>query len=270
MYANWLKREYRLSKEEFSELELAKRKRVEKENEFLKRINIAKAKSILECCTGVGEFAQRFVKMLKPQQNFFSLERDFPVLKNLKKKNQKLCLVNADLWQLPFKSNCFDLIISHYTLHSLRSKERNFKVPFSEMVRVLKKGGRLVVMDFYYDGKTKTFLILRHKFIQFQSKDEGIKGLGIKPFEVYLRYLKDAGLKNFHYEVVNFNNASPFYEKVKKKINVGDFKKRKTEVRKFKNEDLKLKGERIIKEMEKVLKEKKNYPEQILFLWGKK
>jgi SAM-dependent methyltransferase len=54
---------------------------------------------------------------------------------------------DGDARQLPFKDNSFDVIVSNLVLHNIYQRVERDKA-LGEIVRVLKPGGRLAIMDF--------------------------------------------------------------------------------------------------------------------------
>jgi ubiquinone/menaquinone biosynthesis C-methylase UbiE len=68
----------------------------------------------------------------------------------LKKARTKLpknvTLVNADVHNLPFKDDYFDYVITTEAFHHYHNQER----ALSEMKRVVKKGGKVIVSDIHF------------------------------------------------------------------------------------------------------------------------
>jgi SAM-dependent methyltransferase len=56
-------------------------------------------------------------------------------------------LQTADMRHLPFSDGSFDLVVSSLAIHNIRDSEGR-KQAINEAVRVLKRGGRLVIADF--------------------------------------------------------------------------------------------------------------------------
>jgi ubiquinone/menaquinone biosynthesis C-methylase UbiE len=80
------------------------------------------------------ELALRYSKVIG-----VDLEGNFEVPKSI--KNLKLIKANAE--KLPFKRNTFDIIFAKDTLHHIH----NLGLTLSEVKRVLKPGGRLIVVE---------------------------------------------------------------------------------------------------------------------------
>jgi arsenite methyltransferase len=56
-------------------------------------------------------------------------------------------LVTADIRQLPFQENSFDLITANLVIHNLPNRQAR-EAALAECVRLLKPGGQLVIVDF--------------------------------------------------------------------------------------------------------------------------
>src|SRR5215831_6925092 len=62
-------------------------------------------------------------------------------------------LYTADMRQLPFDDNAFDLVLSSLAIHNIPARQGRFKA-LDESVRVLKPGGRLIIADI---GETRRY-----------------------------------------------------------------------------------------------------------------
>jgi len=58
----------------------------------------------------------------------------------------------ADVRQLPFENGIFDVVVSNFVLHELPTPAEREKI-VREMVRVLKPGGQVVLVDFIFTGQ---------------------------------------------------------------------------------------------------------------------
>ncbi|HYF04148.1 MAG TPA: class I SAM-dependent methyltransferase, partial [Patescibacteria group bacterium] len=59
---------------------------------------------------------------------------------------KKIVLKTGDLYQLPFPKETFDVVVSGWALHTLND-EAGRKRAMKEMIRVLKPGGTLAILD---------------------------------------------------------------------------------------------------------------------------
>jgi len=65
---------------------------------------------------------------------------------------ERVEIVNGDARSMPFADNEFDVVVSSLTIHNIPSSEERFRA-LSEIMRVLKTGGRFAVLDFQFIRK---------------------------------------------------------------------------------------------------------------------
>ncbi len=267
-----LKQQFSLTQKEAQQYHKIIQPRLSKEISAVKKLNLLKGRLILECGTGQGRFTQGLVdNLLKPDQVLYTIDSAPQMIKNIQTKIRRKNFYPqlADLWKIPFPDNHFDALISHYTLHGLRSKSKDFLIPFKEMTRVLKPGAPLIAMTFYYDKWENSSAYLYHRLIQLNYQDKGISFLGLKSPRIYKNFLTEAGLTNIKSKVINFNSLN-YPEKLKEKI-------QQTRLRDEKNLIKRIKSAKLRKEAEKVLRSFESKPElknqkigPTLLLWGRK
>ncbi|HEV8543374.1 MAG TPA: bifunctional demethylmenaquinone methyltransferase/2-methoxy-6-polyprenyl-1,4-benzoquinol methylase UbiE [Verrucomicrobiae bacterium] len=96
----------------------------------------------LDLCCGTGDLAVRFAKECA---TVFACDFSPQMLAQARRRlGQDAELVQADALHLPFDSQQFDVIAIGYGLRNLA----DFEQGLSEMHRVLKRGGRLLILDF--------------------------------------------------------------------------------------------------------------------------
>ena len=111
-------------------------------------------KLILDIATGTGDFAIEALS-LKPRkiigidisEGMLSIGRKKLIKRNL---TNKIELLTGDSEALPFKDNLFDAIIVSFGVRNFENLEKGL----SDMLRVLKPGGKLVILEF---SKPKSF-----------------------------------------------------------------------------------------------------------------
>ena len=111
-------------------------------------------KLILDIATGTGDFAIEALS-LNPEkiigvdisQGMLSVGREKLIKKNL---TDKIELISGDSEFLPFKDNFFDAVIVSFGVRNFENLEKGL----SDMLRVLKPGGKVVILEF---SKPKSF-----------------------------------------------------------------------------------------------------------------
>ena len=267
-----LKQQFSLTQKEAQQYYKIIQHRLNKEISSVEKLNLFKGKLILECGTGQGRFTQTLVKnFLRPDQTLYSIDSTPAMIKNIRSriKADNLHPLVADLWNLPFPDNYFDCLISHYTLHGLRSRNRNFLKPFKEMIRVLKPGAPFIAMTFYYDKEENSSAYVYHRLIQLSYRDKGINFFGLKSPEIYRDFLKKAGLTNIHSKRIDFDSLK-YPEKLREKIQQTRLKDEKNLTKKIKSSKLKKEAEELLRNFEDKLELKNQKVGPTILLWGKK
>lgn len=106
---------------------------------------------VLDVATGSGDFIDTLMKTLKNYDCFVGIDISKKDLESAKKrfKDQPVKLMEMNAESLEFDDNSFDTVCMAYSLHHL---ERVDKV-LTEIHRVLKPGGNLIIQEEFCDGK---------------------------------------------------------------------------------------------------------------------
>ncbi len=267
-----LKRQFDLTQNEAKKYYRIIQQRLEEEVSAVKKLNPLKGNIILECSTGQGKFTQKLIdNLIKPEQTLYTIDSSPEMIKtirsNIKRKNLRPQV--ADLWKLPFKDNHFNSLISHYTLHSLRSKNRDFLKPIKEMVRVLKPGAPFVAMTFYYAKGKNLPAYFYHRLIQLDYQDKNINFFGLQKPEIYKKLLKKAGLKQIKSKIINYNSIK-FPKELRNKLWDARLKEEKSLIKKIKSLKLKKEAQKVLENFEEKPELKNQKVGSTLLLWGKK
>ena len=105
-------------------------------------INSWKPSSVLDVATGTGDLAMAIRKAC-PQARVVGADFCRPMLE-VAKRNGLPELVVADGMNLPFVDQNFDVVTAAFGLRNMASWEKGL----SEMARILKPGGHLLILDF--------------------------------------------------------------------------------------------------------------------------
>lgn len=108
-----------------------------------------KPKLMLDIATGTGDFALEALKTLQPDK-IIGVDISEGMLAMGKEKmiklglSDKIVLQSGDSEKLPFESNTFDAIIVSFGVRNFENLERGL----SDMFRVLKPNGKVVILEF--------------------------------------------------------------------------------------------------------------------------
>ncbi|AEB28277.1 bifunctional demethylmenaquinone methyltransferase/2-methoxy-6-polyprenyl-1,4-benzoquinol methylase UbiE [Francisella hispaniensis] len=111
---------------------------------------IRKGDNVLDLAGGTGDLAYKFCQMVGPQGKVILSDINSSMLEIGKEKlTNKGCVGNIEYVQanaecLPFPDNYFDCITISFGLRNVTDKEK----ALASMCRVLKPGGRLLVLEF--------------------------------------------------------------------------------------------------------------------------
>ena len=133
--------------------------------------NAPKGSKILDVATGTGKQAFAFAKR---GYDVTGIDLSEAMLKIARKKNRykNLKLEAADATSLPFESNSFDVSSISFALHEMPLSVRE-KV-LREMVRVTKKNGTVVIIDFDLP-KNKIGRFFVYHFVKLFEGDHYVK-----------------------------------------------------------------------------------------------
>ena len=105
---------------------------------------------ILDIATGTGDVALEMVRQHRDQRKVFGLDFSEPMIRRAHRKlSQKdfcegIALSLGDALVLPFRENTFNASVMAFGLRNIVKKEQ----ALSEMVRVIKEGGKVIILEF--------------------------------------------------------------------------------------------------------------------------
>jgi demethylmenaquinone methyltransferase/2-methoxy-6-polyprenyl-1,4-benzoquinol methylase len=117
--------------------------------ELVRWAEVKPGERILDSCTGTGDIAIRFAQ-LDGSGKVVGVDLSDQMLYLAHRKirktrfDDKIRLIKADALNLPFEDNSFDIACIGFGLRNLTDRKRGI----SEMARILKDGGRLLILEF--------------------------------------------------------------------------------------------------------------------------
>jgi demethylmenaquinone methyltransferase / 2-methoxy-6-polyprenyl-1,4-benzoquinol methylase len=173
--------------------------------------NVKPGEKVLDVASGSGDLAMAFAKLIGAQGQVWQTDINEAMLKVGRDRliNAGHVLPNAlcDAEKLPFASESFDLVTVAFGLRNMTHKD----LALAEMTRVLRPGGRLLVLEFskvhptlskVYDAYSFNVLPLIGKFV---AKDEAsyrylAESIRMHPDQETLKQMMEtAGLKRVEF-----------------------------------------------------------------------
>lgn len=110
---------------------------------------------VLDIATGTGDVAIEMIHQDGHHRKVFGLDFSKPMIKRAQRKvsekglSQTIALSLGDALSLPFRDNTFGASMIAFGLRNIVKKEQ----ALSEMVRVIKKNGKVIVLEFTFPQK---------------------------------------------------------------------------------------------------------------------
>lgn len=110
---------------------------------------------ILDIATGTGDVAIEIIHQNDHHRKVFGLDFSRPMIKKAQRKvldkglSQTITLSLGDALSLPFRDNTFCASMIAFGLRNIVKKEQ----ALSEMVRVIQKGGKVIILEFTFPQK---------------------------------------------------------------------------------------------------------------------
>lgn len=176
---------------------------------WLTPLNIKPNSKILEVGCGSGHFTN-FIKEQFPTAEVVGIDLDYNHIQFAKEHSNGVTYMCADINDLPFESNSFDVVFSHTVVEHLPFK--NF---ITEQKRVLKPNGKIVVFEVEPKNKhVSPFTYLKDEIYAILDKieidDSGRTNVGgnvVIPHE----FLKNLELEGFENCSVEFKEIMYYY-----------------------------------------------------------
>lgn len=120
-----------------------------------KRVASTKPTELLDLATGSGDVAFTLAKRVPTAEHIIGMDFCQPMLdmavqkQPSRKSAEKITFRQGDCLNLPLEDNSFDIVTISFGLRNLEDREKGL----AEMKRVLKPGGRLLVLEFTQPDK---------------------------------------------------------------------------------------------------------------------
>ena len=117
-------------------------------------ISALEASSVLEVGCGACTQARALARLGLRVTALDVSDRMFPLRRSLLPEN--LTVLQADGRSLPFPDHAFDVALASMALHEMPPEDR--RPVLGEMLRVVRPGGTIVIMDFHFEEQQSTTL----------------------------------------------------------------------------------------------------------------
>ncbi|MCU7695193.1 bifunctional demethylmenaquinone methyltransferase/2-methoxy-6-polyprenyl-1,4-benzoquinol methylase UbiE [Haoranjiania flava] len=139
----------------------------------IRRLTSIKPQSILDVATGTGDFAIMTYKMLTPGKiTGIDISKGMLEVGREKVAKEKLSahieMMEGDSENLPFKDNSFDAVTVSFGVRNFQNLEKGI----AEMYRILRPGGKLVILEFSRP-KNPVFKLLYRIYMQVVTPNVG-------------------------------------------------------------------------------------------------
>ncbi|NLN84716.1 MAG: class I SAM-dependent methyltransferase [Candidatus Cloacimonetes bacterium] len=143
--------------------------------EALSLLNQIEASRVLDAATGKGDFIQTLKQHLKSYGQIIGVDASEKSVDHAQKRfpENDVEIYRMDLGALAFEDASFDLVTLFNSLHHIAELDK----ALSEMMRVLKPGGRFLISEMYCDGQQsepqKTHVMMHH-WLAHIDRESGI------------------------------------------------------------------------------------------------
>lgn len=148
----------------------------------------------LDVCTGTGEMACYLSRNSKGSASIVGVDFSPVMIKEARRKRGGCfsLLVVADAGELPFKDESFDLVTISFGMRNLEEDKKGLLSSLKEFHRVLRVGGRLVILE---TSQPELMFIRKifHFFVRVTVVPLGVILTGSKQSYSYLSY----SIRNF-------------------------------------------------------------------------
>ena len=108
--------------------------------------NLIKNKSVLEIGVGNGKTLRSILRQKPKSITVIDISKEAIKISKSLFKEKKVNFLKANIKNIPFKEEEFNIIVCYYIFNNLKERER--KKAVSEIYRVLKRGGKILFEDF--------------------------------------------------------------------------------------------------------------------------
>jgi len=132
---------------------------------------------VLDVGCGTGE-STRYIKRLYPQVEIEGLDISSGMLEIASKKDTQGHYFEGDVCNIPRPDGCYDLVLTCFTFRNFPDAE----LALNEMMRILRPGGRLLILDHFYPQSPVWRIIYTFWMVKVAPKIAGLFIDDTKPY----------------------------------------------------------------------------------------
>lgn len=141
---------------------------------LIKLAEIKPHERIIDIGSGSGKMVEMISSVLSPKGEIIGLEPSRKLVENCNKLNtrENVKFIEGVMENIPYTDNSFDVVLSSLAIHHVPRKIK--KKAFKEFKRVLKKGGRVLILD---HGKPYNIILqillfpMRWNVLEYQAEN---------------------------------------------------------------------------------------------------
>jgi len=175
-------------------------------------LDILPGQQILDAGCGTGEDVQELSKLLGPEGQVIGLDFSQTMIDIAMLRGQEtlfpVSFLQGDLHQLPFADNIFDRCYADKTFQHLP----NPKLALSELVRVMKPGGRLVIVDPDHDTHVldTPYPEITRRFFRFRNEGMQQPDIAHRQYALFQEYgLRDVVVEPLTWVTTDYETIRP-------------------------------------------------------------
>ncbi len=139
--------------------------------DVFKKLSHIDAGKVLDAATGRGDFINVIKQSFKSYSQIIGVDSSDTAVRQAQKTfpENDIEIYRMELENLSYADGYFDTVCISNSLHHLENKDQ----VFAELLRVLKKGGLMIVVEMYRDGKQnqaqQTHIMMHHWFARIDT-----------------------------------------------------------------------------------------------------
>ena len=153
-------------------------------DKIIRELNLTGAEHILDVGCGRGLYTIGFAEKLSTGKVYgidiwnledISFNSENSTMSNVRKSGleEKIVIKTEDMRTMSFNDNCFDIVVACFSIHNIKNRDERQKA-LHEIVRVTKKEGKIVIIDFKHINEYKDYFVKNNFEIYRETFVKGV------------------------------------------------------------------------------------------------